>query len=177
MAEPVRPAKAKLFIGILFSSEETLYRVEKKLRKKYGEIDHRTDYIPFSHTEYYSRINSNLFKVIFSFNKLVKREEIVKIKLYTNSLEKKMSENSKRSVNIDPGYLTLSNVFLASCKDYFHRVYLGRGVYLENEYKYVAKKFEPWDWTYPDYKKAQYINFFHEVRRIYHKQMLKKGGL
>jgi hypothetical protein len=112
-----------------------------------------------------------LKKVFYSFKKLIRREEIVAIKLYTNKLETRLSPKGLRSINIDPGYLTLSNVFLATCKEYFHRTYLSRGVFLENEYHYIAKKFQPWDWTYPDYRKPEYLYFFHEIRRIYYIQI------
>ncbi len=174
MAKPTIPPKAKLFIGVIYESEELLLQVEKILIKKYGEIDFRTMKIPFQNTEYYKYIGSELYKVFFSFKKLVKREKIVKIKLNTNKLEKKFTVKDKRKMNIDPGYMTLANVYLASCKDYFHRVYLTKGIYLENEYRFVEKNYHPWEWTYPDYRKDEYLYFFHNVRRIYHNQLGRK---
>lgn len=171
MSEPVIPAKAKLFVGILFSTEDVLYAVEKLLIRKFGDIDYRTKNIPFVHTKYYSDMGSAQYKALLSFRKLIRREDIVEIKLYANRLEKRFSENKTRKVNIDPGYLTLSNVYLATCKDFFHRTYLRKGVFLENEYRYVAKRYQPWEWTYPDYQKPEYLFFFHEVRRMYHNQL------
>ncbi|OHD67460.1 MAG: hypothetical protein A2W19_03270 [Spirochaetes bacterium RBG_16_49_21] len=171
MADPIVPPKAKLFIGILFNSEETAGSVEKKLARKFGEIDFRTRKIPFSHTNYYREMGASQYKVLLSFRKLIRREEIVTIKLFTNKLEKRFSKNTMRRVNIDPGYLTLSNVYLASCKEFFHRAYLRKGVYLENEYRYVRKRYLPWEWTYPDYLKQDYLFFFHEVRKLYGNQL------
>lgn len=171
MAEPIIPSRAKLFIGIITNNDELLFLAERKLTKHYGEIDFRTSKIPFAHTEYYSTMGKNLYKVFLSFRKLIKRESIVKIKLYTNKLEKKLSPKEKRHINIDPGYLTLSNVYLATCKEFFHRVYLKKGVYIENELRYMAKQYLPWEWTYPDYKKPEYIDFFHSVRQLYNKQL------
>ncbi|HOT43288.1 MAG TPA: DUF4416 family protein [Spirochaetota bacterium] len=171
MSEPVIPARAKLFIGVLFSSEVILDAVEKALVKKFGEMDFRTKNIPFVHTKYYSDMGSAQLKVLFSFRRLIRREDIVEIKLFTNRLEKRFAENKTRKVNIDPGYLTLSNVYLATCKDFFHRTYLRKGVFLENEYRYVARRYQPWEWTYPDYQKPEYLYFFHEVRRMYHNQL------
>jgi len=171
MSEPVIPAKAKLFVGILFSTEDVLCAVEKLLIRRFGDIDFRTKNIPFVHTRYYSDMGSAQQKVLLSFRKLIRREDIVEIKLYTNRLEKRFSDNKIRKVNIDPGYVTLSNVYLATCKDFFHRTYLRKGVFLENEYRYVAKRYQPWEWTYPDYQKPEYLFFFHEVRRMYHNQL------
>ena len=36
-----------------------------------------------------------------------------------------------RPLNLDPGYLTLGKLVLASTKDFAHRIYLGRGIYAE----------------------------------------------
>jgi hypothetical protein len=171
MSSPALPPRAKLFIGIIANSDELVSRAEKVLIKKYGPIDFRSMKIPFTHTDYYKSIGTNLYKTFFSFEKLVRRERIVDIKLFTNRLEEKISKSEKRKINIDPGYLTLSNVYLASCKEYFHRTYLAKGIYLENEYRYVAKQFEFWDWTYPDYRKHEYLSFFYNVRKIYHNQI------
>jgi hypothetical protein len=174
MAKPVIPVKAKLFIGVLTSSEEFVQQAEKRLSRKYGKIDHKSANIPFSHTKYYNSLGSEPFKVLFSFRKLIHRERIAEIKRFTNILERNISGKNKRKINIDPGYLTLSSVFLASCKDYFHRAYLRKGVYIENELRYVNKKYEPWDWTYPDYIKQEYLDFFYNIRQIYYDQIRKK---
>ena len=171
MADPVIPPRAKLFIGMIFNSEEIQATAETALMKKYGEIDFRTKNIPFIHTKYYGDMGSSQLKVLFSFKKLIRREDIVEIKLHTNGIEKKLSENKVRKINIDPGYLTLSNVYLATCKEFFHRAYLRKGIYLENEYRFVARRYQPWEWTYPDYQKPEYLYFFHEVRRIYYNQL------
>lgn len=171
MAEPIVPPRAKLFIGILAPDDGVADRCEILLIKKYGEIDFKTRKISFDHTDYYRSIGPRLFRILVSFKKLVKREGIVDIKLACNRLERKISGKGARLINIDPGYLTLSNVYLATCKEFFHRVYLNKGIYLENEYRYVAKHYEPWEWTYPDYRKHEYIDFFHNVRKIYTRQL------
>ena len=171
MAEPTIPPKAKLFVGILTSRVDLQEKAESILQKKYGPIDYQTTRIPFTNTDYYNAMGDSLFKMLYSFKKLVKREKIVPVKLATNRLEKKLSGSSRRLINIDPGYITLSNVYLASCKEFFHRTYLGKGIYLENEYKYTAKRFHPWEWTYPDYLKREYLDFFHTVRDIYYRQL------
>lgn len=173
MAQPKIPQKAKLFIGMLTARDDTLFTTIHLLKKKYGAIDLQSEAIPFSSTEYYSTIGKNLYKVFISFEKLIPRDNIAGIKLYTTKVENKFIKNDNRTINIDPGYLTLSNVFLASCKDFFHRVYVGKGIYVENEYRYVAKRYQPWEWTYPDYRKKEYIQFFETLRSIYHEQLKK----
>ena len=134
MAEPILPPRTKLFIGILTTSEEFLSPAEKALEKKFGEIDFRTMKIPFTNTDYYSAIGKNLFRTFLSFRKLIKREDIAGIKLNSKRLEKKISGKEKRRIT-SIGYLTLSNVYLASCKEFSPGISLK--AYLENEYRYV----------------------------------------
>jgi len=171
VAEPLIPEKAKFFTGILYKDSADLSSVEEQLNHNFGPSDLRSGPILFDNTEYYREIGEPLYKVLLSFERLVDRGEIAAIKLLTNSLEDIHSTEGQRRVNIDPGYMTLANVFLASCKDFYHRVYLQKGVYLENEYHYSGKQFRFWPWTYPDYKKTEYLEFFYEMRRIYYRQV------
>jgi hypothetical protein len=150
MAEPTIPEKVKLFVGIITNSQLKLDKAQKKLVRKYGKLELITEKIPFEHTSYYHNLGDNLFKSFLAFKKLIKPEKIPEIKLFTNKLEKNLSAPAQREINIDPGYLTLSNIYLASCKPYYHRAYLKKGVYLENELYYSQKKFNSWEWTYPD---------------------------
>ena len=171
MAEVRIPVRAKLFVGMISGDEKLIYDAEERLRKKFGPIDVRSAAIPFTHTTYYQKIGAVLYRVFISFDKLVDREDIVKVKLFTNELEKKLSPKKVRKINIDPGYLTLSNVYLASCKEYFHRCYIGKGVYLENEYKFIDRRYQPWEWTYTDYQKGEYMEYFHRLRGVYYLQI------
>ena len=84
------------------------------------------------------------------FKDLINRAEIADIKLRTNDIEAVLSTDGKRNVNIDPGYLTLANVILATTKGYSHRIYLGKGIYGEVTllYKEKDKTFVPNIFTY-----------------------------
>lgn len=173
MARVTLPKPVKLIIGTLYQDEDIAQQVKKILTDEYGDIDLGCGPLPFEHTGYYSETGENLRKQLYSFRNLIDRECCADIKLATNGIEERFSENDNRRINIDPGYLTLSNLFLASCKDYYHRVYIGKGIFLENEYFYQNGCFRFWEWTYPDYKSSGYLSFFHEVRKIYHSQLRK----
>jgi len=168
MAKAIIPTKALLFAGVLTSSDQLVLSTLKEMGARYGKIDTITQKIPFDLSSYYNSIGENLYKIFFSFTELVDRNMIAEIKIFTNNLEEKLSSSYEtRKINIDPGYLTLSNVFLASCKEYYHRMYIDRGVYLENEYYFTKGKFEFFDWTYPDYKKDDYLDYFMMLRKKY----------
>ncbi len=173
MAEAILPVPAKLFIGILYSKEDDLAAVKKLLTDRFGPVDYEAGPFPFDNTSYYREISENLNKYFFAFEKLIERELMPEIKCFTNNIEQNNLTSGVRRLNIDPGYLTLSNVFLASCKDFYHRVYIGHGIYLENEYRFTGGSFIFWPWTYPDYKQGTYLDFFYRIRRLYHLQLKK----
>ena len=72
-------------------------------------------------------------------------------------MRQSFSADGKRNVNIDPGYLTLANVILATTKGYSHRIYLGKGIYGEVTllYKEKDKTFVPNIFTYSDYQEKK----------------------
>ncbi len=121
-------------------------------------------------------MGEELNRQFFSFTDLIDREDIVDIKIETNDLEQEIRINREkqgRDVNIDPGYITLVNVTLATTKDFRHRIYLGKGIFLENTLYYdrKAKSHRHWEWTFPDFRTDQYKAYFNNLREIYHKQM------
>ncbi|MEW6358916.1 MAG: DUF4416 family protein [Planctomycetota bacterium] len=95
----------------------------------------------------------------------------------SNSFERANGEGAIRPINLDPGYLTLSKVVLATAKDYSHRLYLGRGIYAEVTLHYQKGEFVAWPWTYPDYKTEGYHAFFRKLREIYLAQLKNLGPL
>jgi len=96
-------------------------------------------------------------------------------KLRTNELERKYSEGGRRKINLDPGYITESNLVLASTKAYNHRIYLKEGIYAEVTLIYRKKTgYEPLPWTYPDYRTRLALDFFGEVRRLYREELKKE---
>jgi len=171
MAKAVEPFFGQFFCGILYSDEDLFQKVVAAFEENYSSVDLFSVVVPFSHTSYYEDMGENLKKRFISFENILPRESIVEMKLFTNDIEIDFSPQNERIINIDPGYMTLSNVFLASCKDFYHRMYLSKGIFLENEYRYVNKKYEFWPWTYPDYQKEEYLEYFYELRALYNKKL------
>ncbi len=93
------------------------------------------------------------------------------IKVKTNALEQEISGAGQRIVNIDPGYLNLSKVVLATTKDYSHRLYLGQGIFGDLHLVFINKTFQTQPWTYPDYKQPSVIEFFLKLRGAYRKKL------
>lgn len=162
---------AKLIVGIIKAKDCETEKVLEILQEKFGAIDFRSQTIPFNYTHYYEKeMGQALTREWISFEHPVKAEELKSIKLTTMEIENRFKRpvhtdagrNGTRRVNIDPGYITLSNLVLASTKNYSHRIYLGNGIYAEVTLIYKNHHFHPLEWTYPDYRAN--LNVFEEIR-------------
>ena len=77
----------------------------------------------------------------------------------------------QRRINIDPGYIALSHVILATCKGFSHRPYLRDGVYADLTLIFRAQSFQALEWTFPDYGSAEMIELLNTIRGSYLKQL------
>jgi len=167
-----QPPPVKLIVS-LFSGDLTLLAVARgALANRFGALDYQSEVLPFDHTSYYAReFGPNLLRQIVAFDELVPPERLAEIKRATNELELTWAVEGKRRVNLDPGYVSLGKLVLATTKDYSHRLYLGQGIYGEVTLKYEHGAFHAWEWTYPDYGSPRYREIFAEIRQLYADQL------
>ncbi len=164
-----KPLPAKLIVSAIYSHSEALRSAVIQLEKKFGRIELETEESDFTHTDYYQEeMGENLRRKFFAFERLVPRDRLAEIKSWTNELEAKFGDKVGdfifRTVNLDPGLLTLAGLTLASTKDFAHRIYLSDGIYAEKTLLYQNKLFTALPWTYPDYREARVLSFLNQVR-------------
>jgi hypothetical protein len=165
MGTPKEPEKAILFAGLLFVNEVHLLRAVDLLKKNYGDAVDESDIFDWSHSKYYKdELGPDVKRKFMLFDKIISPEEIVDIKLTTNEIEHELSKNGKRTVNIDPGYITLGKLVLATTKNYSHRIYLDKGIYAEVTLYYRDEDFHPTPFTFNDYRQREYRDFFKSSR-------------
>lgn len=176
MGEISLPEKVKLFCGIIFSDINKLNEIKNKLIALYGEIDIESAIFDFSKTNYYEvEMGECLKKVFWGFDKLIERLDIADIKIKTNEIEAEFLNKKKgRIFNIDPGFISMPNISLATTKDFQHRIYIGKGIYLENTLRYRNGEFCDWEWTFPDFKQVNYKSYFIDLRKIYCNQLKER---
>ncbi len=122
--------KAKLFCGVMYAKKEIYLEAVKELGKRFGKIELEGEEYRFDFTDsYLKEFGPNLRKRFVVFEIPIEREALPEIKNWTCGLEKKLSREDRRQVNLDPGYITPINVVVASTKDFPHRVYLSRGIF------------------------------------------------
>ncbi len=162
----------KLIVGMFTGQEELFDTARTELRKAYGPIDHISPVWPFDFTTYYAEeFGENLLRQFITFSELIDPARLSETKLFTNGLEEEFASGSKRQINLDPGYIDLSKLVLATTKNHQHRIYLGHGIFAEVTLRFTRKSFRPWEWTYPDYRTDHYIQFFNQVRQTYIEQL------
>jgi hypothetical protein len=177
MGKSKQPPPVKLMCSI-FSADETLLAVARgALTSLWGPLDYQSQVLPFNHTTYYAReLGQSLLRQIVAFANLIPRERLAAVKCATNELEMTWAAQGRRRVNLDPGYMALDKLVLATTKDYSHRIYLGQGIYAEVTLKYRQDSFQPWEWTYPDYASPRYLQVCSDIRAIYAIQLRQQGA-
>ena len=155
-------------MGILYAPNVALPVITQEISEYFGNIVLQSESFPFRETDYYhAEMGENLSRIWIGFDRFLEPEKLVDVKLECNSMElNRYSLSGKRQVNLDPGYITLGKVVLASTKNNQHRLYLGKGIYGEVTLRYRKKRFESWEWTYADYKRKEAMQFFIQLRNI-----------
>jgi hypothetical protein len=127
-------------------------------------------------TDYYrEEMGENLVRRFITFGDLIRPESLPEAKKRTDLLEGRfLNTAGGRNINLDPGYIALEHLLLATNKKYTHRPYLGNGVYADLTLIYREKSFRPLEWTYPDYASAEIIELLNRLRERYRLQLQER---
>ncbi len=170
------PVPVKLVVGMLAGDLEILKQARSLLEARHGPEETVMDPIPFTWTRYYvDELGEKPWRVFVGYENLLPREQLVDIKRWTNELELSLAQAGKRRINLDPGYLTLGQFFLATTKDQRHRVYIRDGIFVEPTLYFENGEFLPFPWTYRDYRSDEYKPWFLEARSKLAYQMHHHG--
>jgi hypothetical protein len=172
MAEPRLPEPVKLFVAILWAERSALGESLRLLTDLYGPTDFTGPDRAFDATRYYEReMGSGLSRRLVSFRQPVSPEVLVQAKLDCNSIEDRLAGAAGRRVNLDVGYLDHNKVVLGSNKAAGQKIYLGRGVYADLVGRYREGRYQPFEWTFPDFQDGRYDPELAAVRRTYLEQL------
>lgn len=177
------PIPVKLFLGMLSPDPSLFDACAEIIRTEYGPIDHQSDILPWSNTEYYrEEMGPGIVRKFLFLARLRDPAELPEMKVFTDGIEKAFSARSggalQRRINLDPGYVTEAKVVLATAKDFSHRIYIGKGIYAEVTLRYSTndRSFMPCEHTYPDYRTETYRSLFNGARDILRAALKNRGG-
>lgn len=172
MSIPRPPKPAKLVIGAFLKDKELFESLAKELIAEFGPVDIISPWFLFDYTSYYEpEMGSPLFRRMLAFNKLIEQVNLSQIKNFTNQIETRYSNNGKRIVNIDPGFMLHEKFVLATGKNFAHRIYIGNNIYADLTLIYQDGEFRTLPWTYPDYADERMLSFLKNVRDKYFADM------
>ncbi len=176
MGKPKEPEQVKLFMSLIALESDLFDQGVKDLCSTFGNADTMSERFPFDLTDYYTpEMGKPLFRHFMTFERLIPIPILPDIKHATNHLEEKYAAlNGNRRINIDPGYICLEHVILATTKGYTHRPYLRDGIYADLTLIYRHHSFQPLEWTYPDYRTEEVITLFNQSRKKYLEDL--RGG-
>lgn len=171
MAQPKAAPKTIQLVAIFSRHESVLDWAMEKIATQWGKIALASPRFDHSETDYYvAEMGTGLIKQFLLVDGWYDPALLPKSKLQSNAWEAELTQSSdyaeSRPLNIDPGYITLAKLVLASCKDRAHRIYLSDGIYAEECLYYLDHRWQERPWTYPDYRRADFQAFFVQAREL-----------
>lgn len=175
MSIPKIPNPGLLIISILSAQWDAFWpELQRELEKTFGPVSEVSELFDFDQTGYYDKeLGTPIKRRLLSFEKLRPLDELADIKSFTNTLEIKYGATEKRLFNLDPGFITLNNLILATGKNFSHRIYLKDGIWADLTLMWQKKQWVDFPWTFPDYAGEDMKSRLTKLRRSY-KNMLSK---
>lgn len=176
-----------LILAAFSRYEEALDWTVERVTATWGAIALTSERFEHNETAFYHKtMGTGLRKQFFGFAKGFDPAELADRKLQAIAWEADYAamagKPEPRPLNLDPGYLTEAKLVLASTKDRDFRIYLRDGIFAEVTLHWQHGKWQPREWIYPDYARADYHKFFEECRRHVREhwplkpRVLKSGG-
>ncbi|MGK5090960.1 DUF4416 family protein [Deltaproteobacteria bacterium TL4] len=165
-------AFGKVILGILFSRESLYSEVLTVLKEQYQRgIQRQSPAFPFNQTDYYqAEMGTELSRRFVSFETIEPLDTIVDWKKRTVHLENLWTQQGKRQVNLDPGYIDIHKVILFSHKEGPQKIYIQNNIWADLVLMKAKGGYDTFRWTFPDLKNHQYDDFFMNVRADYKKE-------
>lgn len=173
MGEIFRYQPHKLIVAALISSERDAGSVREIVHEAFGDTDDELPARPFTFSRYYDKeMGDGILRALYSIDGLVDPETLAGLKERSNRLERAWARpDGSRTLNLDPGLLSLSRVILATTKASAHRVPLRDGLHAEITLLYRHGAYRALEWTYPDFQSEAFVSWLARVRRRYHEQL------
>jgi Domain of unknown function (DUF4416) len=165
------PTPVLLIVAVTSRHQIALEWARRRIEAIFGPLAFASPAFDFTETDYYTAtMGTGLKKQFFAIDAPLDSGRIAEIKRQTNQWEAEYAaldlHPEPRPLNLDPGYITPAKLVLASTKDHAHRLYLRDGIYAEITLAFRHRAWQPMEWTYPDYRRADFQEFFTRCREL-----------
>jgi hypothetical protein len=144
--------KEVLVVGVLSSDEALERSARNELATLHGPVETAAPRQVFTWSPYYDEeMGAPIWRSYWAFRDFVDPATLASIKTATNAIERRLSIDGRRKVNLDPGLLAPGRFVLATTKDRAHRIALAEGIYAELTLIFERGEFHALPWTYPDW--------------------------
>lgn len=178
MGVPREPLYSRLIVACFSRHSDALTWALEQLTPLYGPLAEVSVDFDFHHTGYYeATMGAGLRKRFLVFAPFAPADCLAQVKRQTISMEAQLAQMARfpesRPLNLDPGLLQLGKLLLASTKDQAHRIYLRDGIFAEVTLRFHDGAFEPWPWTYADYREPAVLEFLTGARRSLYERIIE----
>jgi hypothetical protein len=176
MSTPTDSIPSLLVVACFSRHLDALAWAESQMQLTFGPLQLRSEDYSFHHTQYYAPLmGTGLRKRLLVFERMQAPDCLADVKRHAIVLEHSFAEMQRypepRPLNLDPGLLQLGKFLLGSTKDQAHRIYLRDGVFAEVTLRFHGGAFEPWPWTYADYREPAVLQFLTDARNWLHRRV------
>lgn len=179
MTTPDAPLPVKLVAAVLKTPDAPFDSARKAMAAQWGAIDFEGEDCPFDMTDYYEpEMGKGLARrwLAFAQLKLPAPETLAAMKHQAFSLEQSFAQDGRRTINIDVGYMDTNKVVLASFKYMAQKMFIGQGIWADPVCYYRKGRFEPFPWSFLDFKAKCYDKVLVAIREQYKRQLRKQNS-
>jgi hypothetical protein len=142
-----------LFMAVMYADEKVFEKAKAELVKKYGSIKAESSVYDFKFTNYYEpEMGSGLKKLFLVFEKEISKKDLADIKFFITEIEKRYSKGNNRVVNIDPGYLSSTELQLATFKEKSFKEKIHEKVWIHKVLEFDGNNVKQFFHTFADYR-------------------------
>jgi hypothetical protein len=168
MPEELDAAPVLGLCSCLTGRPELLPETERELVGVFGEIALKSPTFAFDTSDYYrEELGDGLERHWYCFRSLWRAERLPRDRLATGRIEARLAAGGKRRVNLDPGYLDLGKLVLASRKEAPDKIYMGDGVWAHTCLRFGSGSFRAPDHSFADFIDGRFDAFMLDARALY----------
>ena len=135
------------------------------LAVEFGDVRRRGPVYDFDMTDYYeAEMGASLTKALAWLGPPIAPAELAARKEATIAFERARARQGRRTINVDPGLLSINSLVLATTKASGHRICIAPGLWAEVTLLFQQGAYRAQPWTYLDYQREDVGRFLLEVR-------------